>query len=310
LTEEIKNLVGKKHDYFQKLIQNRRGLENLRVYLEKTKDSFDNQKLWLREKDRLRNKDIAAAIISITDDLHVIDSELVGEDEEVIDKINRDILFINESMGIRKPIVKKKKKSASPEPKSTKQRKLKEFSVEDSIAKEKEKKANGLLPKIQPKVYINKEKKGDSIKKDVGMFNNYEYLAHRENSPIPHFMLKKYKPLTVKKETKKVSYKEIEIKSKSLNKSDKFKSEESMISENEERQLLQAELEYDYETTTEKNFELLMKRQKKLEKINKRIMYNLEENENIYSKKIDEMEMTIDHNENRLKNLHKVLILS
>ena len=71
--------------------------------------------------------------------------------------------------------------------------------------------------------------------------------------------------------------------------------------------LIEPDLNYDHETTTDTNFEMLKKRKDKLEKINKRIIQNIKENENIYAKKIEEMELTINHNQIKLKTLKKVI---
>ncbi len=71
---------------------------------------------------------------------------------------------------------------------------------------------------------------------------------------------------------------------------------------------MQAELEYDYEKTNNTNYDILKKREKQLEKINRRVLQNIQENEQIYGKKIEDMELTLEHNQIKLRSLLKVLL--
>lgn len=304
-------MVGKKHDYYQKLINNRRALDNLRIYLKKTQESFEIAQIHLKEKDKQFSRETNEAIKSIADDIHVIESNLNYSDEELMDKINSGFIVAEElfakKMHSAHPGKKKKKekKNKSPEKQSSpEKRKLKVYSVEDSLKREKENKAKGLLPQIKSKVYLSDSSKSHTIKKEVGIFNNYGYLAHRSGSPIPQYMQSKSKqPSTVKKEKIKVD--STTVKSKSTERTSGLKNE-SFISENEERKMLEEHLNYDYGTTTDKHYELLLKRESNLKKISSGIIDNIEESEQIYAKKIEEMEMTIDHNQERLKSLLKV----
>lgn len=264
----------------------------------------------LKERDRFKDKDTAAAITTISDDLLILESELDGNDDEVLNKINRNILFVNEYLGIKKNTVKNKpKKSPSPENNIVKkQKKLKEFSVEESLARERELRAKNLLPEIKSKYQsINKEIKTNRLKKDIGVFNKYEYLSKRENSLSPNYMERQYKPLIVKKEQKGSSLK---VGNNNMLKNinhiiNKKHGDDSMLSEDEDK-LMEAEIEYDYETTSNRNYEILLKREKQLEKINKRVLQNIQENEGIYSKKIEVMELTLKHNQEKLIDLQKV----
>jgi hypothetical protein len=65
---------------------------------------------------------------------------------------------------------------------------------------------------------------------------------------------------------------------------------------------------YDYEKTNNTNYDILKKREKQLEKINRRVLQNIQENEQIYGKKIEDMELTLEHNQIKLRSLLKVLL--
>ena len=249
----------------------------------------------------MNDHEIMNTIKTIQDDLFIIETELADNNEELLDKINRNILYIKESLGVKK-IKKIKTNKTDCHENKEKSRKLKEFSVEESLAKEKLVKANVLLPKIKSKFQsINK---GGSInfvklKKNVGIFNEYEYLRH--SSPSENIQKHKI-PLTVKKQQTKFNY--IDSDSGSMEVKSKYKSDDSGTDDDI---LIEPDLNYDHETTTDTNFEMLKKRKDKLEKINKRIIQNIKENENIYAKKIEEMELTINHNQIKLKTLKKVI---
>lgn len=309
MTEEIKNLVGKKHDYYQKLNNNKRALENIHSYLDKTKVYFETTKIKLKDKEKINEIESETNIKTIIDLFFIIDNELAGNDEEVLEKINKNILTIKESFGLK--IEKVKKKSISPKIIKNEKRKLKVFSVEDSLAQEKINKNKYILPEIKTVNYKNINSANDNsksmknpLKKDVGVFNKYEYLSKRQSSPLPHYMQKNNKPQTVEK--KHFSRKIDEFSSRSIEKRPNIKNnvESDLLSEDEERQL-EEELRSDFETTNDKNYENLKKRKNKLKQINHRVSQNILENESNYNKKMDEMELTIEHNQQKLKALQQ-----
>jgi hypothetical protein len=147
------------------------------------------------------------------------------------------------------------------------------------------------------------ENKYNSIKKDVGVFNKYEYLAKRDGSP--NLLHKNNKSLTVKKENRIQGIRENRSSSNNANQKRLNKIEDSVITDDEDK-LMQVELEYDYEKTNNTNYEILLKREKQLEKINRRVLQNIQENEQIYNKKIEDMELTLEHNQIKLRALLKV----
>jgi len=251
---------------------------------------------------------LSKAINTISDDLIIIESELDGNDDEILNKINRNILFVNEQLGIKKTNIKSKRNKSPPVENVVikKPRKLKDYSVEESLKKERELKAKNLLPEIKSKYQsIKVENKYNSIKKDVGVFNKYEYLVRREGSP--NLLHKNNKSLTVKKENRTQGISENRSSSNDAIQKRLNKIEDSVITDDEDK-LMQAELEYDYEKTNNTNYDILKKREKQLEKINRRVLQNIQENEQIYGKKIEDMELTLEHNQIKLRSLLKVLL--
>ena len=268
----------------------------------------------LNIKDKISSKDIelSKAMITISDDLIIIESELDGTDEEILNKINRNILFVNEQLGIKKTNkITQRKKSPLPSDKSVfkKPRKLKEYSVEESLQKEREFKSKNLLPEIKSKYHnIKMENKSNSIKKDIGVFNKYEYLAKRDGSP--NYLNKQNKSLTVKKENNMLqSPRENRSSYTDNTQKNRINKIEEMAMTDDEDKIMEVELEYDYETTNNYNFEILKKREKQLEKINRRVLQNIQENDQIYSKKLGDMEFTLEHNQTKLRALIKVKLV-
>jgi hypothetical protein len=260
----------------------------------------------LKDKINSKDKDLSKAVNTISDDIIIIESELDGNDDEILNKINRNILFVNEKLGIKKTNMKSERKKSPPIENVVikKPRKLKDYSVEESIKKERELKAKNLLPEIKSKYQsIKVENKYNSIKKDVGVFNKYEYLAKRDGSP--NLLHINNKSLTVKKENRTQGVRENRSSSNNAIQKRINKIEDSVITDDEDK-LMQVELEYDYEKTNNTNYEILLKREKQLEKINRRVLQNIQENEQIYNKKIEDMELTLEHNQIKFRALLKV----
>jgi hypothetical protein len=155
-TEEVKNLVAKKHEYFSKLNNNKKSLSNMKVYLQRVsklfKDVQGNPKYIKGNESSMRQ---------IEQEIFSINEELKGSDDEILEKVNypaqvglnmyraSNLLLKrgikNSNLGNMIPILSK-----SPPP---------------------SKNNNSYLPKIS------------TSPKYKGIFNKYEYL-NKEKSPM------------------------------------------------------------------------------------------------------------------------------
>jgi hypothetical protein len=94
-TDEVKNLVAKKHDYFSKLTNNKKSLQNMKVYLNKVttlfKDTKTSPKFYLKGNELL--------VKQIEEDINSLIEELRGNEEEILEKAvdqnNAKILLSN-----------------------------------------------------------------------------------------------------------------------------------------------------------------------------------------------------------------------
>lgn len=84
-TEEIKNLMNKKHEYYMKLTNHKKSLTNLRNILNSISKNLDKT---VNGKNFQRNVDNISLMQSIEDSLNNIKMDLNLPEEELIEKIN------------------------------------------------------------------------------------------------------------------------------------------------------------------------------------------------------------------------------
>jgi hypothetical protein len=264
LTEEIKNLISKKHDYYNKLSGNKRSLENLRTFLENVKTLYYKHKQ-MNTLDEISSKEVESCF-------EILHNELDGNEEEIFKKINSNILVIRDLFHNRKKDRKLRNeqerfnKDASPETKA-------QLSPKGVI-----------FPKIPERPRLKSMNKQRVKENDIGIFNKYEYFNVKGKSP-----LKKDKPET--------SY----GKSNKPMQNIKLIVNEEKKTINDEEIELELVLTCDYENTSNENYLILFNKKEQLDKMNKNILKNIKENEKIYEKKIKESEKTLETNRNRLK---------
>jgi len=86
-TEEVKNLVAKKHEYFSKLNNNKKSLSNMKVYLQRVSKMFKD----VLSNPKFNNKSNESSIRQVEQDLGWISEELKGTDDEILDKIHNPL---------------------------------------------------------------------------------------------------------------------------------------------------------------------------------------------------------------------------
>jgi hypothetical protein len=94
-TDEVKNLVAKKHDYFSKLTNNKKSLQNMKIYLNKVMNLFKDSKI--SPKFCLKGNELL--VKQIEDEINNLLEELRGNEDEILEKAldqkNAKILLSN-----------------------------------------------------------------------------------------------------------------------------------------------------------------------------------------------------------------------
>jgi hypothetical protein len=266
LTEEIKNLVSKKHDYHNKITGNKRSLENLRTFLENVKTLYNKYKL-INPLDEISSKEVESCF-------KVLQNELEGNEEEIFNKINSNIVVIRDLF----PNRKKERKLRNDE--------QEKFNKDASPEAKAQLSPRGVIfPKIPERPRLKSMNKQRGKENEIGIFNKYEYFNTKGKSPI-----KKEKPETSHGKTSKLMQNIKLIVNK-----------EEKKTINDEEIELELVLNCDYENTSNENYLILCNKKEQLDKMNKIILKNTKENEKIYEKKIKESEKTLETNRNRLK---------
>ena len=174
MTEEIKNLVSKKHDYFQMLNFNKRSVDNLKMFFENIKNMFRKQINLIpnNNDDKIKN---------IQNYINLIETELKGNEDEIIENINLNKLIIKDII----PAKRKEKKIIKDEinDKYKGDNHLINTNNSPKIVNKNVKK-EVLFPKIPEKrQYLNSVNKQRVKDKEIGIPNKYEYLSSKDKSP-------------------------------------------------------------------------------------------------------------------------------
>jgi len=248
LTNEIKSLVSKKHDYIQKLGNNKKSMDSLRVFLRNIKHLYKS----LSDQNKLISRDVESS--NIEKYITILEAELKENNEEIIEKINKSEVTL-------KDILNRKRKS-------------REINNEDALDNKKMNRNINLLEKspqrhnkfnqdLLPKIE-NKRKEIKSVKtmkrnndKDIGgIFNKYEYLNSINKEANPHYM----KDL--------------------INKGENI-TEAAM----DEKNNFEIDLHFDFENTSNNDYLNLCKKRDQLEEVKLKIFKNITENEKYHEKK-------------------------
>lgn len=173
-TDEIKNQVAKKHEYFNKLIHNKRSLSNMKTLLTRTVNNYQDLIVTVKT-----DKNNSPVIKVIEETINTLTSELAGTEEEILNKLcgqNSD----SESASNGSQVPRQKSKTTK---------------TARNVSPQKR---HNILPSIQqnqrgqsPVAVTGQEYKG--------IFNKYEYLSSRDRHSLPHYMVNSNNAQKVKK---------------------------------------------------------------------------------------------------------------
>jgi hypothetical protein len=268
-TEEVKNLVAKKHEYFSKLNNNKKSLSNMKVYLQRVNKMFRD----VLSNPKYNNKSNENIIRQVEQDLGWLSEELKGTDEEILEKIHNPLqgnlnLYRHGNLLLNKG--------------------LKNSPINDLIRSKSPPNAGKIiLPKI-----ISGSGSG-SQPKYKGIFNKYEYLS-KDN-----YYNNRKNTLTVSRSKSKGKSPTGNTKSP---RNDGYNFNEG----NSNSEILNEEINFDYENTYDSDYHNLLKKREQLEKINFKIEKNMKEIEKLYEKKFRDLNNTIEHNQKKLKLMQQV----
>jgi len=202
-TDEIKNLVGKKQEYFTKISNNKKSLSNLKNILTnifKNYEKITNSKAFQKTADNL------SIMNSIEELLNILKKDLNMAQEELIEKINNlqtvnkytyinnqgnnninMLNLLNAPKAIKSKIIEHENsevfnKKNSPLRNFNKRNIYNyngEYGNKSSNDKLRNKSPQLSLPQILPPI-VNKTNKERSSNPYNGIFNKYEYLASKD----------------------------------------------------------------------------------------------------------------------------------
>ena len=332
LTDEIKNLVGKKHDYASKTNLNKRSIQNMKSYLENTDKNLNDYVTSLKSLNRLDTA-TESNIKSLETTISFMKVDLSGKEEDILEKMVKDELEYFGAIG--------KDRGSSPQ----QQNKSKKIYYQNPnkgggfgsygtknnyYSKSPNNSSNNQtqLPMIKDKnASIYEEKNFSSSmnmkkNKKISILKKFEYLNAKDNNSLPHYMrdvsnnigrLKSPVDRDKKGMNRNNSFKNInsntQAKSKNYNSYPTQKSDnKENSSEDEANDKLDeiAELNYDYENTRNEDYESLLKKLKQSERINEKIEKNYKELDKVYEKKYKEVQAQVEGNKKKAKILQKV----
>lgn len=197
LTDEIKNIMGKKQDFLTKITNNKKSLNNLRTILSTLEKNYNQM---IQSKSFQKTVDNLTIIRIIDESVKNYKKDLELTEEELLDKINKQETSIKFSLsnriisspkmtrarvlGIESPSLAKKNLYAKLNNNSINSLKnLKENDANNyyqNQSQNQKKNDKLMLPKILSNNHYEKNKKNQSPYK--GIFNKYESLKKDKNS--------------------------------------------------------------------------------------------------------------------------------
>lgn len=247
-TDEIKSLVVKKHEYFEKLNKNKKSLKNLKDILIKVEKNYLDMLIKIPKSDRSGNESL---INIINDLLKSLKDDLLVEEKDFLEKMQiKDLAHLPTGINDKK-------------------------AYRVSIPK---------IQNAQPIILPTLKTKQSPIRvvsltaNNKGIFNKYEYLASKDKTVKPHYMIQ-------------------------------GRSKEKVLEEKSDDISLESEnLKYDYENTHDTDYQKILKKSEQLQERNKKIEKHIKESEKLYEKKLKDIQCTIEHNAKKLKIIRQVLL--
>ena len=282
LTDQVNILASKKFGNYGKINKNKKSLKNMKIYLESMYQLYNShmRKAGLYDQRNLEK---------IHRDLEKLNTYLKYNDEEIINKINtgefkhtdftlnnHNLANINNSNEFANQL---KNKTGSATANSKHYRSL----------SPKGNYTNQINNKTLP--MINVQKHYESPKKQQLLsLNKFEYLTQKENVGNPHYMAKikkssKIKELTEKREDKINQEKNENLSENTISEADENREDDirrSFYTSSDEEipeirdldnfvKILELELNYDYEHSTEEDFSFLVGKNEEFVKLNEKI---------------------------------------
>lgn len=180
LTDEIKNIMGKKQDFITKITNNKKSLNNLRSILSNIEKNYNHM---LTSKSFQKTVDNLSMIRIIDESLKNYKTDLDLPEDELINKINNNDTF-NKFQNLRvimSPKITRKKvlgiDSMNIPNKNLYINKNNKNTLEEKDTEQKNTKL--LLPKI---LNNNYDKAKRSLSPYKGIFNKYEYLNKKDKN--------------------------------------------------------------------------------------------------------------------------------
>lgn len=277
-TEEVKNLVAKKHEYFNKLNKNKKSMVNLRSYLARISKTF--KEVLFNPKYNTNGKQSETLIKGIEEELSRINEEMKGSDEEILERVcvmpsytskntNANSILLRAQMSKRNNLPSVTNKSKSPKA-------LKSFLPAISNP----------FDRKSPTHYSSQSPK----KEYKGIFNKYEYFTTKERKTLPNYMVKKKPSPGTKNKSQPSPKKNDPIDETQNENSEDFKEEDDHTA-----------IEIDYDNTFDSDYNALLKKKDQLDRINTKIEKNIKEIEKLYEKKFKDLTNSLDHNQKKVK---------
>lgn len=275
-TEEIKNQVAKKHEYYNKLVHNKKSLSNMKTLLKRTVKSYNEI------AEAVKNDKSNDNIVKVIEEtIGVLTEELTGADDDILDKVCLGSNHLNTNPNNEENKLKRKKTA----PKLTRAENAKSPKSKTTI-----------LPNIyqQPQPHIQRgPSPGTGNNPEYkGIFNKYEYLSSRGRNSVPHYMIV----------APSKSQSRLKNSQKGLIKN-KEKISNPVKSDDEEDLEI---LNLDYDNTHDVDYANLIKKREQLNKVNEVLSKNIRELDKLQDKKAKDLKNTLEHNTKKLKMLQQV----
>ena len=307
-TEEIKNLVAKKHEYFNKICNDKKSVLNLQNYLTKIIKTFTET--INKAKYNKTDKNNEAMLKIIEENINFLKEQMIGNDDEILERANTANLQNYPGNNIITPITNilnnnnfliKGAKSVSSK-------------VQASRSKSPTNKY--ILPAIVPHRATNIEDNEKELAhfpstspKRIykGIFNKYEYLHSKGRNSLPHYMSIGNNSKDKLGENLRTNKKSSTNKLKSLQHEpiEEISQEQSNLEEAKDDVDF---LNIDYENTFDPDYKNLLKKKDQLFRTSLKVEKNVKENEKLYDKKFKDLKNTIEHNQKKLKIMQQVYI--
>ena len=325
-SDEVKNLVAKRLEYLNKLQINKKSLTNLKSYLGKLIQMW-NEVYKSRNRINIMNDKIVSLM---DDDLNKLREELNGDEEEILELVCRE--NPSEAPGH----YNNNSASNIPNPVSVNKLLIKYSGSRNTLQHVNNKNINEFKEKNEnflplPNIFVTNTTNHTLNKQNI----KYNIITKREQnrkSPDNYSMTQKHQSShssqSPRKEYKGIfsRYEYLNPKSKKFHTNTKLngnlfqknQSQENVNNSNNSIKELHNEnsvdkensdiFTTDFENTQNSDFSRLIKKRYQLEKINQNLEKNLKEVEKLNEKKFRDVNNTIDHNQKKLQLIYKVRV--